>query len=91
MEQTTAKVKTQTAAGQLWDYLATHPDATIRFYASDTIRHIHRDASYLYVYKARSHLGRLFYLGYNPPNEEKLNGSILSVASVIKNAAASAA
>jgi hypothetical protein len=30
-------------------------------------------------------------LGYNPPNENKLNGSILNVASVIKNVVASAA
>jgi hypothetical protein len=36
-------------------------------------------------------LGGLFYLGYNPPNENKLNGSILNVASVIKNVVASAA
>jgi hypothetical protein len=31
IEQTTATKKTQTAASQLLDYLATHPDATIRF------------------------------------------------------------
>jgi hypothetical protein len=30
-EQTTATEKTQTAAGQLLDYLVTRPDATIRF------------------------------------------------------------
>jgi hypothetical protein len=36
-------------------------------------------------------LGGLFYLGYNTPNEEKLNWSILNVASVIKNVVASAA
>jgi hypothetical protein len=40
-EQTTATEKTQTAASQLLDYLATHPDATIRFYASDMVLHIH--------------------------------------------------
>jgi hypothetical protein len=83
-EQTTATEKTETTAGQLLDYLATHPDATIRFHASDMILHIHSDASYLSVPKARSRLGGLFYLGYNPPNEDKLNGSILNVAPVIK-------
>jgi hypothetical protein len=57
------------------------------------ILHIHSDASYLSVSKARSRLGGLFYLGYTPPppNEEKLNGSILNIASVIKNVVASAA
>jgi hypothetical protein len=73
------------------DYLASHPDAKIRFHASDMILHIHSDASYLSVSKARIHLGGLFYLGYNPPNQNKLNGSILNVASVIKNVVASAA
>jgi hypothetical protein len=90
-EQTTAIENTKTAAGQLLDYLATHPDATLRFHASDMILHIHSDASYLLVSTTRSRLGGLIYLGYNPPNEEKLNGSILNVASVIKNVVASAA
>jgi hypothetical protein len=36
-------------------------------------------------------MGGLFYLGYNPPNEDKLNVSILNIASVIKNVVASAA
>jgi hypothetical protein len=72
--------KTQTSTGQLLDYLETHPDATIRLYASGMILHIHSDASYLSVYKSRSRLGGLFYLGYNQPNGDKLNGSILNVA-----------
>jgi hypothetical protein len=90
-EQTKATEKTRTAAGQLLDYLATHPDATIRFHASDMILHIHSDTYYLSVSKSRSRLGGLFYLGYNPPKEDKLNGSILNVASIIKNVVASAA
>jgi hypothetical protein len=90
-EQTTATEKTQTSAGQLLDYLATHPDTRIRFYASDIILHIHSDASYFSVSKARSRLGGLFYLGYNTPNGDKLNGSILNLASVIKNVVPSAA
>jgi hypothetical protein len=43
-EQTEATEKTKTAAGQMLDYLATHPDANIRFQASDMILHIHSDA-----------------------------------------------
>jgi hypothetical protein len=53
--------------------------------------HIHSDASYLSVSNARSHLGGLFFLGNKPPEQEALNGSILNVATVIKNMVASAA
>jgi hypothetical protein len=63
IEETTATPKTQTSASQLLDYLATHPNAKIRCYASDMVLHIHSDASYLSVSKARSRLGGLFNLG----------------------------
>jgi hypothetical protein len=90
-EQTKATEKTQTATNQLLDHLATHPDATIRYHASDMTLHIHRDASYLPVSNSRSTLGGLFFLGNRPPEHNKLNGSILNVASVINNVVASAA
>jgi hypothetical protein len=51
-EQTKATEKTQAATNQLLDYLSTHPDATIRYHASDMILHIHSDASYLSVSNA---------------------------------------
>jgi hypothetical protein len=90
-EQTKATEKTQAATNQMLDYLATHPDATIRYHASDMILHIHSDASYLSVSNARSCLGGLFFLGKKSPEQETLNGSILNVAAVIKNVVASAA
>jgi hypothetical protein len=90
-EQTKATEKTQAATNRLLDYLATHPDATIRYHASDMILHIHSDASYLSVSNARSRLGGLFFLGNKSPKQDTLNGSILNVASVIKNVVASAA
>jgi hypothetical protein len=90
-EQTKVTEKTQAATNQLLGYLATHPDATIRYHASDMILHIHSDASYLSVSNTRSRLGGLFLLGNKPPKQENLNGSILNVASVIKNVVASAA
>jgi hypothetical protein len=90
-EQTKATEKTQAATNQLLDYLATHPDATIRYHASDMILHIHSDVSYLSVSNARSRLGGLFFCGDKSPQQDKLNGSILNVASVIKNVVASAA
>jgi hypothetical protein len=79
-EQTKDTKKTQAATNQLLYNLATHPDATI-----------HSDASYLSVSNARSHLGGLLFCGDKPPKEDTLIGSILNVASVIKNVVASAA
>jgi hypothetical protein len=83
-EQTKATEKTQAATNRMLDYLATHPDATIRYHASNMILHIHSDASYLSVSNARSRLGGLFFLGNKSPEQETLNGSILNVAAVIK-------
>jgi hypothetical protein len=60
-EQTKATKKTQAATNKLLDYLATHPDATIRSHASDMVFHIHSDASYLSVSNAQSRLGGLFF------------------------------
>jgi hypothetical protein len=90
-EQTKATEKTQAATNQMLDYLATHPDTTIRYHASDMILHIHSDASYLSVSNARTRLGGLFFLGNKSPEQKTLNGSILNVAAVIKNVVASAA
>jgi hypothetical protein len=90
-EQTKATEKTQDATNQMLYYLATHPDATIRYHASDMILHIHSDASYLSVSNARSRLGGLFFLGNKSPEQETISGSIPNVAAVIKNVVASAA
>jgi hypothetical protein len=40
-DQTKATEKTQAVTNQLLDYLATHPDATIIYHASDMILRIH--------------------------------------------------
>jgi hypothetical protein len=90
-EQTKATEKMQAATNQLLDYLATQPDATIRYHASDMILHIHSGASYLSVSNARSRLGGLFFLVNKTPAQDTFNGSILNVDSVIKNVVASAA
>jgi hypothetical protein len=72
-EQTKATEKRQAAKNQLFDYLATHPDATIRYHAYDMILHIHSDALNLSVSNARSRLGGLFFLGNRSPEKDKLN------------------
>jgi hypothetical protein len=69
-EQTKATEKTQAATNQTLYYLATHPDAIIRYHASDMILHIHSDASYLSVSRSRSRLGGLFFFwGTNPTSK----------------------
>jgi hypothetical protein len=83
-EQTKATEKKKAAMNQILDYLATHPDATIRYHASDMILHIHSDASYLSVSNTPSRLGGLFFLGNKSPEQETLNRSILNVAAIIK-------
>jgi hypothetical protein len=62
MEQTKATEKTQATTDRLLDYMATHPDATARYHASDMKLHIHSDASYLPVSYDRSRLGWTFLL-----------------------------
>jgi hypothetical protein len=83
-KQTKSNEETQAATNQLLDYLEIHPDATIRYHASDMIIHIHSDASYLSVSNAHSRLGGLFFCGDKYRHEDNLNGSILIVASVIE-------
>jgi hypothetical protein len=90
-EQTKTTEKTQVAENQPLDYLVTHTDATIRYPMLDMILHIHSDVSYLSLSHARSRLGGLFYCGNKPPHADKLNGSILNAAAVLKNVVASAA
>ena len=53
---------------QLLDYLASNPNATIRFYASGMILFTHRDASYLSVTKARSRSSGVFLLSDPKPD-----------------------
>ena len=53
-EQAKATKTTIENMGQLLDYLATHPDVKIRFYASDMIFNVHSDVSYLSIIDAKS-------------------------------------
>ncbi|KAL7524496.1 hypothetical protein ACHAXR_001939, partial [Thalassiosira sp. AJA248-18] len=78
---------------QFLDYMWTHPDAKIRYRASDMVLNIHSDASYLSVKNARSRAGGCYFLG-SVPKEGKpifLNGAILVLCQVLKLVAASAA
>ena len=92
-EQTTATKKTNNKVTQLLDYLATHPNATIRYRASDMKLNTHSDASYLSEKGARSRAAGYFFLGGVPTKGQpiRLNGAILVLSSILKCVAASAA
>lgn len=77
------------ACTQLLNYAATHPDAVLRYTASDMVLHIHSDASYLSESKARSRAGGYFYLSNDSPTPP-MNGAIHVHSSIMRSVLASA-
>jgi hypothetical protein len=65
--QTKATEKTQAATNQLLDYLATHPDATIRYHASDMIVHSTATPHTLQFQTHEAASEVCFSWGINPP------------------------
>jgi hypothetical protein len=65
-EQSKGTQETMHKCKQLLDYLATHPDATVRFHASDMILNIHSDTSYLSKRNAHSRACGHFFMGWKP-------------------------
>ena len=78
---------------QLIDYLQTHPNATIRYVASEMILNIHSDASYLSEPNAKSRASGHFFLGSKPVDGQPifLNGAIHTLCTILKFVASSAA
>ena len=66
MQQTSATDNTLKRKEDLMDYAATHPDAKIRYRASEMILQIHTDASYLSEPKARSRAAGHYFFGWLP-------------------------
>jgi hypothetical protein len=85
--------RTKQRVEQFMDYMWTHPNAKIRYRASDMILNVHSDASYLSAPKARSRAGGYFFLGSVPVDGKpiKLNGAIHITSTILKLVAASAA
>ena len=75
------------------DYLATNPNATVRFYPSDMILNMHFDVSYLSAKNAKSRAAGHFFLGWQPDDKRpiRLNGTILTLCTILNFVAASAA
>ena len=92
-QQSAPTEKTMERVNTFLDYMATHPDAIIRYYPSDMVLNVHSDASYLTAPKARSRAGGHFFLGSLPKDgcPIMLNGAILTQCAILKCVAASAA
>ncbi len=92
-KQTKGTTNTMDKAKQLLDYLATHPDMTIWFRASDMILNIHSDASYLSEAKAQSRACGHFFMGWAPTDGDsiKLNGAFFTLCTILRFVVASAA
>ena len=94
------KFTEKTYADTLWllNYAATHPNATIRYTASDMVLHIHSNASYLSEPRPRSRAGGKYFLGGIHPDMSKppttrpcLNAPIHSNSCITSNVMGSAA
>jgi len=86
--------QTARACNMLLDYLATHPDATIRYYASDMILCVISDAAYLVLPKARSRAAGTFFLtNKTDPKDPKPtpNGAVHVLCKTLKGVPSSAA
>ena len=96
-EQSAVTSNTAKKITQLLNYLATNPDATIRYTQSDMVLWVHSNASYLSLPKARSRAGGMHFLSNKPPSphdptnfEPTLNGIVYVVCKILRNIMASA-
>ena len=88
-QQAKPREQTMTNTKQLLDYVGSQEEAILTYSASDMILAAHSDASYLSEPEARSRAGGHIFLSNDveyPPN----NGSILTIAQVIKRVMSSA-
>jgi hypothetical protein len=92
-KQTRGTTNTMAKAKQLLDYLATHPNATIRFQASDMVLNVHSNTSYLSETKAHSCAWGHFFMGWSPKDGDpiKLNGAFFTLCTILRFVVALAA
>jgi len=97
-QQASATQATARAVHQLLDYCATHPDATIRFHASDMVLWTHSDASYLSAPQSRSRAAGYSFLSSRPTSPPTAtdpapphNGPVHVLCQIMRQVVASAA
>ena len=91
-EQASTTETNEKKVHQLLDYLATHPAAKVRYYASEMILNVHSDASYLSETPAQSCIAGQYFLGSRPKKGQPivLNGSVFISYDILKFFVASA-
>ena len=87
--QAKATEQLNTEVNQFLDYCATHPNATVRFMASDMILALHSDASHLSEALSKSRAAGHFYLTQKDDRDIN-NGTILTLSKIIKHVMGSA-
>ncbi len=85
IKQTEATTSTMEKAKQLLDYLATNPNATMRFKAPDMIMNVHLDVLYLSKANAQSRACGHFFMGWGTKNGDpiKLNGAFFTSCAIL--------
>ena len=85
-KQVKATKKTLKNVNQVLDYLATNPDATIRFHASDMILNIHSETSYIPVKSTKSRASGHFFLSSISKDGQSitLNCAIFTLFTILK-------
>jgi hypothetical protein len=89
----TATITTIQAISHILDYCSTHPESTIRYFASDMQLKIHSDTSYLSEPNAKSRIVGYLYLGNKTNSRTKplFNGPLLCHTTVLKHVISSVA
>ena len=87
--QSKATTQLKNEVNQFLDYCATHPDAIVRYKASDMILALHSDASHLSEPLSKSRAAGHFYLT-NKDDRDVNNGAILTLSKIIKHVMGSA-
>jgi Reverse transcriptase (RNA-dependent DNA polymerase) len=93
-QQTKGTQATMKSITQMLNYCATHPDAVIRFVASDMILHVASDASYLTEEGAKSRAAGYHFLSAHPSKNlhaPPSNGAITVFCQVLREVVSSAA
>jgi len=92
IQQTKSTTNTLNLTSWLLDYMATYPNPSITYKASDMVLWVSSDSSYLSVTGSRSRVGGYHFLGNNPdftkplaPQRTFINAPIHVEASILRN------
>ena len=92
-EQSAPTISTLKKAKRILDYVATYPNAYLRYYASDMILNCDSDAAYLVVPQAKSRVAGFYHLSseFAKNRPTPINGGVLVECKILRHVVASAA